>query len=359
MNKRLAVCAVAALGILAGAVWFLRSPGTITSTDAVVEGRLVAVGLDVSGVVKEVYVCIGDAVAKDQPLLALDPLPYERQLAQERARLAEIASKLPPGVLVPSPGSSQSAPEKSLTTLRAEEDDARSRMEAAAQASAQAEITLARIRATNVDQAAPERQAARIARDEAAANLKKARDDFEKVSYARAQRERQDGVDKASGVVSGALASLLAEYHARISQVRLAEQSLAATVLISPESGTVFLLAAQSGRSLTAGESPVAVLPENNGDLWVFAEFIKADKDRLLPGTECEVALEGVAAPLKAKLGDPLPGQETEKTVAVRVILDQDALPDWVMPGKTASVSLGGGKGNFFDTLWRSDKKPK
>ena len=359
MNKKFAVCAVAALGLLAGAVWYLRPPGIIASTNAVVEGRLVAVGMEVSGVVKEVYVRVGDIVSQGQPLLALDSLPFERLLTKERARLAEIASKLPSGMLVPLPENERHAPEKSLTALRMEEESARLGVEAAAQASAQADVAFARMNVSDTDQAASEWQAARIARDEATARLKNARADFEKVSYARAQRERQDSADKANGVVHAAFAALLAEYQAQISQVRLAEHSFAATLLTAPEQGAVFLIAAQSGRSLTAGESPIAILPEKNGELWIFAEFAKMDKNSLLPGTECEVALEGVSVRLKATLGDQLSGQGTEKTVAVRVILDQDTLPAAVSPGKAASVSLVVGMGNIFDTLWDGGKNAK
>ena len=350
MSKKVVICGVAVLAVFAGLMWFLRSPETITSIDAVVEGRIVAVGLDVSGVVKTVHVRAGDAVAKNQPLLKLDAAAFERQLAQERTRLAEIAAQLPPKLLVPSPGSAQPALGKTLTALRGEEEAAKARVEAAAQAAAQADIAFARLNARS-SATQSERESARIAKEEAAAGLKKARDEFEKVSYARAQRERQDSVDKSNEVVSAALAALLAQYQAQIYQVRLAERNLAATTLIAPENGTVFLLAAQPGRTVAIGDSPVAILPEKDGELWIFAEFSAEDKAILLDGTPCEVTLEGSAARMRATLDGLLPGQETEKRVAVRVTLDQQALPPDLSPGKAVSVLVSGGSGSFFDTF--------
>ncbi|MCC8194736.1 MAG: efflux RND transporter periplasmic adaptor subunit [Deltaproteobacteria bacterium] len=361
MNRKIAVLGLVVLCVLAGAYWWRHSSANIVSVEAVVEGRMAAVGSGVSGVVKEVYVSVGDAVSRDQPLLALDPSGYERQLAQERARLAELASQLPPGLLVPSPGSARPVHGKPLAALREEEEAARRRVEAAAQSYAAANLAFSRMAGQGEPeyrQADPGRQAALIARDEAAISLKKAKDNFDKASYARAQREAQDKADKANGVVSAGLAARLAEYQAQISRVRLAKDSVAATVLTAPENGTVFLVAVRPGQTVNAGDSPVAIVPEENSELWVFAAFAKADKDRLAAGTACEVALEGTDALAKGRLGYLLPGQETEKTVAVRVILDQDTLPAAFSPGKAASVSVPVGGFNLPEAVRNMFGKP-
>ena len=344
MNKKSILLAVLALAVLGGAFWLWRTPGDTASVNAVVEGRIAAVLAETSGTVKEVYVKAGDAVAQDQPLLALETAGLERQLAQERLRLTELAAQLPPALLVPSPlGGRQASPGKPLAALRSEEEDARRQMETAAHAYAAANVAFARADTNgSPDYAKPDarRQAALIARDEAAIQLGKTKEAYEKASYARARREAQDKLERLNGPVSAALAARIAEYQLQLSRVRLAEEAIASTVLTAPESGRVLLLTVQAGNTVQAGDTPVAILPEEKSDLWVFAFFAREDKDKLATGRACRVRLHGSSAEAGGTIARFLPERETEKTVAVHVVLDQDGLPAAFSPGETVSVSV-------------------
>ena len=358
MNKKVIVLAVVVLAAVAGALWIRQAPGGIVSADAVVEGRIAAVAAGASGTVKEVYVKAGDAVAQGQPLLALETSGFERQLAQERMRLAELASQLPPALLVPSPTGNRPAPGKPLAALRSDEEEARRRVETAAHAYAAANLAFSRLDAGQGAEYAkpdPRRQASLIARDEAAISLKKAREAHETASYARAQREMQEKAERQSGPVSAALAARIAEYQLQISRVRLAEDTLASAVLTAPENGKVLLLTVQPGNAVTAGDTPVAIVPEEKGDLWVFAFFDKADADKLVPGSACAVTLKSSGAEARGTIARLLPEQGTEKSVAVHVVLDQDGLPAEFTTGEAVSVTVQAG-GNPLAAFWDTIK---
>ncbi len=354
MKKKIAVFVVAAA--LAGAVyWYWTAAGPVSSVDAVVEGRLGVVPVAVPGTVKDVYVKAGDSVAQGQPLLAIDPAGYEARLERERTRLAELAALLPPGLPVPSPLASRpAAPGKPLAALRAEEEEARQRVEVASRVYAEAGLAFSRMdsgAAADYAKSGPKRQAAMIARDEAAIALKQAKDAYEKASYARARREAEDKAAAAGGAVSAALAARIAEYQAQLSRVRLAERQVADTVLTAPESGRVALLAARPGVTLEQGDTPVAIVPDTGRDLWVTARFAAGDAGRLSPGQECGVALPGSGGTLPGTIASVAPSPEAEKDVAVRVNLDQDGLPAGLAPGMAVTVTVHTGRADPLASL--------
>lgn len=355
MKRKLAVISLAVLILSAGAVYsFRQSADQAVSVSAVVEGRLAAVSVSVPGTVKELYVSVGETVRRGQPLLALDPAGYERRLANERMRLAEIASQLPPDLLVTAPGSRPSSPGKPLETLRDEEDEARKKLEAAAHVHATANLALSRMSAGNPGEytkTTPARQAALIARDEAAIGLQKAREAYEKASYARAQQEVRNKLEKSGGPVSAALAARIAEYEAQVSRVRLAEQGLAATILAAPEDGRVVLLAAKPGKQVAPGDAPAAIVPDDDRELWVMAFFTPENAARLAEGRECAVSSADGKEPFRGTVGPVMAAQDTEKHVAVRVILDQDALPAHLVVGQDVSVSVPVGGSGFVDKV--------
>lgn len=360
MNKKLLWFAVAALIALGWAGYrYWQTSGGVSSVKAVVEGHLVFAGASVPGTVKEVYVKAGDSVARDQPLLALDPSGYEARLARERTQLAEAAAQLPPDLKVPSPRAAQRVvPGKPLAALRQEEDSARMAVEAAAQEYAAANLALSRLQATaDLASPSPDRQRALIARDEAARTLQRAKISFEQASYARAQREAQDKTDRANGTVSAALAARMAEYQARLSLVRLAEENLAATVVTAPESGRILAQTARPNGVLAAGDMPVTILPDDSGEMRVLAFFAREAADALTPGRECSVLADGGKTPLPATIDGVQPAPDGEKNVAVRVILDQDALAAGLLPGNEVTVLVRTGGPAFFYSFFGKTKK--
>lgn len=355
MNRKFAVFSLFTVAALAvGGYWYLNGSGKIAAQSAALESRVATAAVAVTGVVKDVYVATGESVTRDQPLLALDPAGYEARLARERTLLAEIASTLPSNLLVQSPNAPRTSSGKPLSALRTEEEDARRRVEAAAHEYAAANLAFSRLNAKSSDYTKPDpaRQAALISRDEAARTLQAAKDVHEKVSYARAQKEAQDKLDKMNGPIPAALAARIAEYQAQVSRVRLAEQDLAATILPAPESGKVTLVAVLPGDSVAPGDVPVAVMPETVDEVWATAFFDEPEGKSIAVGQECVVSVEGDS--VKGAVARILPApsaEDAEKRLAVRVVLDQDGLPESFAPGRSASVVVLTGKGNFLDSF--------
>ncbi len=77
---------VLVVGVAALALW-LAGGGAVTSDDAYVEADKIALSTDVSGIVSEIAVHEGEAVAKDQVLFRLDPRRLEIALNAARADL--------------------------------------------------------------------------------------------------------------------------------------------------------------------------------------------------------------------------------------------------------------------------------
>lgn len=354
MKKRLAYVVLAVL-VAGGAFWFWNLPDRVVSESALLEGGTLGVSVSVPGTVGEAYVKAGDKVAEGQPLFALDKSGYEMQLARERIRLAEIASAIPGNVLVPSPLAAQNpVPGKPLAALRVDEDDARKTVEAASHVLAAANIALSRFdsaKAPATERSISKRQQLLIQRDEAAIGLKNAKDAFEKTSYARAQRESLDKTLLSNKPVSAALAARIAEYQAQISRVRLAEQSLAATVVVAPEAGRIAFMAATPGVSLAAGDVPVAIVPVKTKDLWISAFFMPEYASALNVNKECFVVFPDGKEPVKGFIGAVLPPSGDEKRIAAHVILDQSEAMAASMIGRDVSVYVVTGRMFFIPGL--------
>lgn len=350
MKKKLASVLLAVLAA-GGVAWFLALPDHVVSESAVLEGGVLGVSVAVPGTVRDVYVAVGEKVAKGQTLFALDSSDYETRLARERAKLVEIAAALPPDTLVPSPAARRDAvPEKPLATLRLEEEEAQQAVAAASHVFAAANIAYARFDASRGASATRDnagKQKLLIRRDEAAISLKRARDAHEKASYDRARREAYDKALLAGKPITAALAARIAEYRAQVSRVSLAEQSLAATIVVSPEGGTVFSMAVTPGASLAAGDVPVTITPEKTEDLWVSAFFSPADAPALTVNRECLLVFPGAKGPVKGFIAALRPPSGTDKRIAAHIALDQHDAVSAALIGKDVSVKIAAGR-DFF-----------
>lgn len=354
MKKRPSFVVLAVLAI-GGAFWFWNLPDRVVSESASLEGGTLGVSVSVPGKVGETYVKAGETVAEGQPLFALDKSGYEMQLARERVKLAEIASTIPGDVLVPSPTAAHNAvPGKPLAALRIEEEAARKSVEAASHVLAAANIALARFdsaKAPSSERGASKRQQLLILRDEAAVSLKKSKDAYDTVSYARAQREALDKTLLSNKPVSAALAARIAEYQAQISRVRLAEHTLAATIVLAPEAGKVAVMAARPGVSLAAGDVPVTIVPEKTKDIWVSAFFGLDHASAVRVNRECFVLFPNGAEPVKGFIGAVQPPSEGRKTFAAHIVLDQtESMPAAVI-GKDVVVHIVTGRMFFIPGL--------
>jgi len=86
MRTRILVFAVVPLLVLVGAVWLYATGGRYVETEnAYVKADIVHIGTNVAGLITEVYVEDNQTVSKGDPLFAIDPRPFEKQLALAEA----------------------------------------------------------------------------------------------------------------------------------------------------------------------------------------------------------------------------------------------------------------------------------
>jgi multidrug resistance efflux pump len=134
--------------------------------------------------------------------------------------------------------------------------------------------------------------------------------------------------------------------------VRLAEQSLAATVVVAPEGRKIAFMAAAPGVSLAAGDVPVTIVPEKTKDIWVSAFFEPELAAALKVTKECFVVFqEGPKEPVKGFIGAVLPPSGEGKRFAVHVVLDQNEAVVASMIGRDVSVYVVTGKMFFIPGL--------
>ncbi len=88
-HKWVAAIIVVCLLVAGGLGYYLWTRGEVSTDDAYVDGRIFTITPRVSGYITKIYVHNNDEVKTGQPLVALDPVPYEVALAQAKATLAQ------------------------------------------------------------------------------------------------------------------------------------------------------------------------------------------------------------------------------------------------------------------------------
>lgn len=340
---RAAIALFCSIAAVAG-IWWLSSSGAVRTLNASVDGRVITVAAKIPGYVEEVAVRPGDAVHKGQILFRLDRAEYDLAVSEAKSELAKIAASLPPQVLVPHPDKAPAPSGISLAQARAEENALRKAVEAASETQARSGVALAMLR-QNTPPGDPkgDLRAALQADAAAKAALEKARAGFEKASYLRATLEAEERRSRAAGQIPAQLAAQLAAYDAQRARVRQTEENLAATVVVSPQSGRVLDVGVQDGQTVAAGSPGVGILPDGENGLWITADFAPEQASRLNIGQECDIVLPGRNnLALKGRLVSMQPGGQDRNNATARIAFAQygDALPPALAPGEAARVTF-------------------
>ena len=95
LKLRIALITLGALALVVGGLEYWLSGGRyITSDDAYVQGNVLSVTTDVSGLVDQIDVTEGQAVKKGQVLFKLDPTEFQLAIDQSKANLEQTALQL-------------------------------------------------------------------------------------------------------------------------------------------------------------------------------------------------------------------------------------------------------------------------
>lgn len=313
------VAAVIAFLVLAtgGFIYYFWTRGEVSTDDAYVDGRIFTITPRVSGYITDIYVHNNDKVTKGQPLVALDPTPYEVALAQAKATLAQSRSTLVslelgvPLQLTQTTEQVRGA-KADLHSLEKTLDQLRQNVEAASRdvEQLQAQYNLAKLdlernqalrKSGAISQQALDNS--QTAKRSAQAQLLGAEARLEAAKKQLAAQEAEIQQRKAN-VKLAATGKEQAEIKARQTEaqkaavelakaeVKQAELNLSYTTIVSPTGGYVTEKKIQPGQFVSPGQDLYAIVPLGPDDIWVTANYKETDLTDVRPGQRVQIEVD-------------------------------------------------------------------
>ena len=305
--------------VIVTAVFFLwRYLGSYESTDdAQIDGHVNSVSARVSGHVLKLNVQDNQYVEKGTVLVEIDPADYEVAVAQARAEYADAqAQAAAAGINVPitdvSTSSQVSGAQAGVSGAKAGIAAARQQFEAAQAQVAQADanntkaqndlvrykqlIDKQEISQQQFDQAvasahasAATLQAARASADAFAAQIEQARN---KLVQAGADLRTADTAPQTMRATRARALSAQANADRRKAELDQAELNLQYTKVIAPVSGVVSNRTVEVGQNVQPGQEMMKIIPLDEADLWVTANFKETQLKNIKPGLAAEIAVD-------------------------------------------------------------------
>lgn len=327
VRKRVVLVSVLALALAAGATWHIAGLGKESTEDAFVDGRMYPLSARVPGYVTEVLVQDNQRVKAGEVLVRLDPTDYEVALAQAQAELASAQAQLAAGQLNVPLEISQT--ESRVSSLRAQiaatdrqQGELAKAREAARQTLLEAKAVLdkANLDMTRYENLLASEVVSQSALDDArttvatcqakvAAAQAKLEAVDEQEAALRESRRRLEAERKLAETGRDVADIRSREAEAQAARVRLAEAkvrqaelNLAYVQIKSPADGYVTRKAVEAGRMISAGQSLLTIVPLNQGDIWVTANFKETQLTHVQPGQQAWISVDtypGVKIPCR------------------------------------------------------------
>ncbi|MFI5088408.1 MAG: HlyD family secretion protein [Terriglobales bacterium] len=315
----------ASLVILIGVFFLWRYLGSYESTDdAQIDGHVNSVSARVSGHVLKLNVQDNQYVEKGTVLVEIDPADYEVAVAQARAEYADAqAQAAAAGINVPianvSTSSQVSGAQAGVSSAQSGIAAARQQFEAAKSQIVEAEanntkaqndlvrykqlIDKQEISQQQYDQAvasaqaaAATLQAARASADAFAEQIKQAQS---KLQQAGADLRTADTAPQTMRVTRARALSAQANADRRKAALDQAELNLQYTKVTAPVSGVVSNRTVEVGQNVQPGQEMMKVIPLDEGDLWVTADFKETQLKKIKPGLPAEIAVDATGKTYK------------------------------------------------------------
>jgi membrane fusion protein (multidrug efflux system) len=319
---------IIALVIVVGVFFLWRYLGSYESTDdAQIDGHVNSVSSRISGHVLKLNVDDNQYVERGTVLVEIDPADYEVAVARARADYADAqAQASAAGINVPitnvSTSSQVSGAQASVSSAQAGVAAARQQFEAAKFQVAQAEANntkaqndLARykqlvdkqeISLQQYDQAVASAQAAeatlRAARSTADAAAEQIRQAQSKVQQATADLRNANTAPQLIKVTQARALSALANAEQKKAQLDQAELNLQYTKVIAPVNGIVSNRTVEVGLNVQPGQEMMKVIPVDDGDLWVTANFKETQLRNIRPGQAVDINVDANGRTYKGKV---------------------------------------------------------
>ncbi len=309
---------LASLALLAAVFFLWRYLGSYESTDdAQIDGHVNSVSARVGGHVLKLNVEDNQYVEKGTVLVEIDPADYEVAVAQARAVYADAqAQAAAAGINVPITGvstaSQVSGAQAGVSSAQAGIAAARQQLEAAKSQVIEAEanntkaqndlvrykqlIDKQEISQQQYDQAvasaqaaAATVQAARSRADALAAQVEQAQD---RLAQAGAELRTADTAPQTMRATRARALSAQANADRRKAELDQAELNLQYTKVIAPVSGAVSNRTVEVGQNVQPGQEMMKIIPLDEANLWVTANFKETQLRNIKPGLSAEVAVD-------------------------------------------------------------------
>jgi membrane fusion protein (multidrug efflux system) len=313
------------LVILSGVFFLWRYLASYESTDdAQIDGHVNSVSARVSGHVLKLNIQDNQYVEKGTVLVEIDPADYEVAVAQTRAVYADAqAQAAAAGINVPitsvSTSSQVSGAQAGVSSAQAGIAAARQQFEAAKSRVVEAEANNTRaqndllrykqlidkqeISQQQYDQAVASAQASgatvqaeRAGADALAAQIEQAQG---KLAQAGADLRTADTAPQTMRVTRARALSAQANADRRKAELDQAELNLQYTKVIAPVSGVVSNRTVEVGQNVQPGQEMMKVIPLDEGDLWVTANFKETQLRKMKLGLRAEIGVDATGKTYK------------------------------------------------------------
>jgi membrane fusion protein (multidrug efflux system) len=315
--KKWIIISVLILIAAGGITYYLLNRGDVSTDDAYLDGHIYSITPRVAGYITDVLVTDNQEIKKGQPLVKLDPTPFETALAEAKASLAEAEATLASldlGVPLELNQTAQrvNAAEAELKGLKQSVEAAHNQEEAAEQElkRAQADMDQASLDFNRLSELMKTRAISQSTLDKAKSQYDSA---SAKVNSAMATR---DGLKKQVASLESGLARQEAnirlaatgkesaeiknrQVNAQQAKVELArarmkqaELDLSYTDITAPADGFITKRSIEPGVTVSKGQPLMAVVPLNPGELWVTANYKETQLSRVRTGQPVEIEVD-------------------------------------------------------------------
>ena len=313
--------------VLVAAIFFLwRYFTSYESTDdAQIDGHVNSVSARVSGHVLKLNVQDNQYVEQGTVLVEIDSADYQVAVAQARAEYADAQAQAGAAdINVPMTDvttSSQvsgaqagvSSAKSGIAAARQQFEAAKSQVVEADANNTKAQNDLVRYKqlidkqeisqqqydqaVASAQAAAATLQAARASADAYAAQIKQAED---KLTQAGADLRNANTAPQMMRVIRARALSAWANVDRKKAELDQAELNLQYTKVLAPVSGAVSNRTVEVGQNVQPGQEMMKIIPLDEGDLWVTADFKETQLKRMKPGLPAEIAVDANGKTYKA-----------------------------------------------------------
>jgi membrane fusion protein (multidrug efflux system) len=304
---------IVALVILVGVFFLWRYLGSYESTDdAQIDGHVNSVSARISGHVSRLNVDDNQYVEKGTVLVEIDPADYEVAAAQARAERADAqAQASAAGINVPitsvNTESQVSGAQAEVSSAQAGIAAARQQFEAAKSQVAQADAnnTKAQNDLARYKQLIDKQEISQQQYDQAIASAQAAFATLQaqsKLQQAGADLRTADTAPQQMRVTQARALSAKANAEQKKAQLDQAELNLQYTKILAPVNGIVSNRTVEVGQNVQPGQEMMKVIPVDDGDLWVTANFKETQLRNIRPGQAVDISVDANGKTYKGKV---------------------------------------------------------